>query len=165
MDIAGRTQFAVDHMLVKLGKYLRILGYDAAWAPAVPTQELILQANREGRVFCTRNRRIAHEYPPPDRLLELASDDPVNQLRQVIDVCRLDPQARLFSRCIRCNRELYPVPAKELVRDLVHPHVYARHDRFYRCPACGTVFWRGSHVRNTCRKLGLAPPEEGGADG
>jgi uncharacterized protein with PIN domain len=36
--------------------------------------------------------------------------------------------------------------------------VRARHRLFFTCPSCGTVFWRGSHVENTCRKLGLEPP-------
>jgi uncharacterized protein with PIN domain len=31
---------------------------------------------------------------------------------------------------------------------------------FYTCPQCGTVFWKGSHVRNTCRKLRLPSAEE-----
>ena len=37
------TRFMVDHMLIKLGKYLRILGYDAAWDDGVRTHELILR--------------------------------------------------------------------------------------------------------------------------
>ena len=65
------VRFVVDHMLVKLGKYLRILGYDAAWDPAVRTHELIQRANVEGRIFLTRNGRLPEQYPRPDRVMTI----------------------------------------------------------------------------------------------
>lgn len=148
----------VDHMVRKLGKYLRILGYDADWDPRLRTHELIEKANREHRIFLTRNRRLPHNYPLPERTVLLQSTDPVRQFEQVIETCRLDSRGRLFSRCIRCNVALEPVPDKTTVRDRVHPNVYQRYNRFYTCPRCATVFWKGSHVRNTCRKLGIESP-------
>lgn len=158
-------RFLVDHMLVKLGKYLRILGYDAEWDLACRTHELIQRANKEERVFITRNQRIATEYPQPLRWLALETTDPVAQLDQVVRTLALAPQAGLFSRCIRCNVALQPVADKAAIRDRVHPNVYARHEAFWTCPSCRTVFWKGSHVANTCRKLRLDPAEGGeGAD-
>jgi len=67
-------------------------------------------------------------------------------------------QTGLFSRCIRCNVELGAVKDKQAVAERVHPNVLSRHERFFACPRCGTIFWHGSHVANTCRKLGLPPP-------
>ena len=62
-----------------------------------------------------------------------------------------------------CNVPLVPAPDREALRARVHPGVFARHRAFTVCPRCGTVFWFGSHVRNTCAKLGLpAPPEPDG---
>ena len=146
----------VDHMLIKLGKYLRILGYDAAWSPsslAMRTHELITRANAEGRIFLTRNSRIPHQYPMPDRMILLAETDPVSQLKVVVTKLGLDEKTWLFSRCIRCNVELAQIADKKTIESRVHPNVYVRHDRFYTCPSCGTVFWKGSHVTNTCEKL------------
>jgi len=148
-------RFAVDQMVVKLGKYLRILGYDAIWDLEIRTHELILRANREQRVFLSRNTRLKDEYPPVDRPHILQSTDPVEQLHDVVRQYALDSQGRLFSRCIRCNVALESVAGKESIAAQVHPNVFKRYDAFYRCPSCGTVFWKGSHVRNTCRKLGL----------
>jgi uncharacterized protein with PIN domain len=51
---------------------------------------------------------------------------------------------------------LQSVPDKKEIEARVHPNVYGRFEQFYRCPSCGTVFWKGSHVRNTSRKLGLS---------
>ena len=147
--------FMVDHMLIKLGKYLRILGLDAAWDSRVRTHALIEPANAEHRVFLTRNMRIAEQYPHPQRLFVLRETDPAKQLQVVVQEFKLDPRAKLFSKCIRCNVFLEKVGEKESIRALVHPNVYARFADFFTCPECGTVFWKGTHVANTCRKLGL----------
>jgi len=76
----------------------------------------------------------------------------------VVTELRLDPLERLFSKCIRCNVFLEKVSDNEKIRVFVHPNVYARFDSFFACPKCGTVFWKGTHVANTCRKLGLTTP-------
>jgi hypothetical protein len=68
----------------------------------------------------------------------------------------LNLESGLFTQCIKCNLPLAPVAEKSAIRERVHPNVYARHAAFFTCPGCGTVFWKGSHVRNTCRKLGVA---------
>ena len=147
--------FMIDHMLIKLGKYLRILGYDAEWRPGVRTHELISRANIEDRIFLTRNTHLPHQYPQPDRLVVIAGTDPVDQLRQLVAELELDVVSGLFSKCIRCNVALEPVPDKSTIEDAVHPNVYRRFDQFYTCPSCETVFWHGTHARNTCEKLGL----------
>ena len=154
---AAPPRFLADHMLIKLGKYLRIVGLDAALAADLRTHELIARANEQGRVFLTRNTRLADQYPPVDRLLVVREDDPVAQLAVVLAAFGVDPRARLFSRCIRCNVELEELAelGDEVAR--VPPRVRARHERFWRCPSCATVFWRGTHVQNTCRKLGIRP--------
>ena len=157
-ETPDQIRFMADHMLIKLGKYLRIVGYDAEWDSRLSTHELISRANRERRVFLTRNTRLPHQYPAPGRCVVLDSEDPLTQLRQVTARFDLDVLSGLFSRCIRCNVVLEPVGDKAAIRERVHSNVYARYDRFLTCPQCGTVFWHGSHVRNTCRKLGLDTP-------
>ena len=152
-------RFMVDTMLIKLGKYLRILGLDAEWEKEARTHDLIRRANREGRIFLTRNRRIPDEDPVPDRLMRIQSANPVDQLKTVLAETGIDPRPHLFTTCIRCNRRLEQIPDKRTICDRVHPNVFARHDRFYTCPSCNTVFWKGSHVENTCRKLGLPLPD------
>jgi len=145
-------------MVIRLGKYLRICGYDAEWDLALRTHDLIHSANATGRIFITRNGHIADQFPAPHRMILLRSTDPAVQFETVAREAVLDVHSRLFRMCIRCNTDLEPVPDKTAIRDRVHENVYARHDKFFRCPRCGTVFWHGSHVRNTCRKLHLTPP-------
>ena len=149
----------IDHMLIKLGKYLRIAGYDAEWDTALRTHELIKRADAEDRLFVTRNRRLGCQYPVPRRLLVLTATDPVAQLDALVADTGMDPVARRFTQCIRCNVALAEVADKAAIRDRVHPNVFSRYERFCTCPQCGTVFWHGSHVRNTCRKLHLPWPQ------
>lgn len=68
-------------------------------------------------------------------------------------------EARRFTRCIRCNRALENT-SQATVRERAPEAIRERYARFYRCPGCGTVFWKGSHVRNTCRELGLGDAGE-----
>jgi len=152
-------RFLVDGMAVRLGKYLRCLGYDAEWEWGAGTRALVMRARAEERVFLTRNTRLGSEIAPPPRWLALASADPVEQLDQVARAFGLALEERLFTRCIRCNVELVAARPEEVAERVIEA-VRARHRQFFACPRCGTVFWRGSHVENTCRKLGLAPPRE-----
>ena len=159
MPTAESAGFVMDHMLVRTGKYLRICGFDAVWDLQAGTQDLIRRANAEGRIFITRNRHIPDNHPEPHEWHGLASDDPVEQFREIVARYALDPHAGLFTKCIRCNVGLESTTAREAAAR-VHRNVLARHAHFWRCPACGTIFWHGSHVTNTCRKLGLAAPAE-----
>jgi uncharacterized protein with PIN domain len=145
-------------MAVKLGKYLRCLGYDAEWDVRVPTRELARRAAAEGRVLLTRNTRVGFELEPPARWLQLTSEDAVEQLQQVVAAFDLDVRAHLFSRCILCNVALETISDRERARGRVPGRVLERYETFYACPRCGTVFWKGTHVANTCRKLGIEWP-------
>jgi uncharacterized protein with PIN domain len=155
-----RPRFMMDHMVIRLGKYLRIIGYDADWDLGLRTHELILRANATGRIFVTRNLHITNQYPPVRRMILLTHPDPAIQFKTLVQDLHLDTRSALFSRCIRCNEALVSLPDKEAAKGQVHPNVLIRQERFFRCPHCGTIFWHGSHVANTCRKLELEPPLE-----
>lgn len=147
-------------MLVKLAHYLRVLGIDAACDPGASLATRIDRADADGRVFLTRNHRIRHQEREPKRMFLVASEDAVEQLREVVGEFRVDPQARLFSRCIRCNVELVAIEKDAALAKRVPERVFAAYRRFWTCPSCATIFWKGSHVRNTCTKLGLEDASE-----
>jgi uncharacterized protein with PIN domain len=157
---SGGMRFEIDSMLVKLGRYLRCLGYDAEWDAERSLATRIERADAESRVFLTRNHNIGHQVPAPARMLLLASDDAVEQLWHVVRELRLDPYRHLFTRCIRCNVALAEIEKSPAVAARVPAQTFACYARFYTCPRCGTVFWKGSHVRNTCTKLGLRDASE-----
>lgn len=160
MISTDEPKFMMDQMLITVGKYLRIAGHDAAWDLTATRHELVVRANADGRIFVTCTHRKLDEVPVPARQLVLDVGDPVAQFREMVRIHELDVSSRLFTKCIRCNVALDTVASRESVRGVVHPGVFERHAKFFRCPRCETVFWRGSHVVNTCRKLGLPLPDD-----
>jgi|YNPNPStandDraft_1061719.scaffolds.fasta_scaffold38564_1 uncharacterized protein with PIN domain len=142
-------RFLVDQHAGKLCRWLRFLGFDAELASG-SLYDLGARAAREGRVLLTRNRNASGL--PLVRSLVITSEDPREQLIEVIGELGLKGELRPFSRCPVCNAELEEIE-KEKVKDLVPPHTYSTHEEFSRCPSCGRVYWEGSHVERMRRVL------------
>jgi hypothetical protein len=126
-------RFLADRMLGGLCRYLRIMGYDCAFAADGDTDDaLARRAREEGRVLLTRDRGLDG--------YQVAAVRRVEQVREVVRAFRLDPFARAFTRCLIDNAVL-EVAAPELKR----------------CPACRRDYWPGSHVRRMERVLKTIP--------
>jgi uncharacterized protein with PIN domain len=151
-------RFLVDAMLGKLARWLAILGYDAKFAGVDGRSdlELLRQAQGEGRIFVTRDRRI------PDvaglRKVVVEAEDFEAQLRQLAEELALKPDpARLFTRCAYCNEPLSTLTREEAL-PLVPPKVRTLATPFWRCRLCGRLYWNGTHTGRivaTLRRLGL----------
>lgn len=152
-------RFLVDAMLGKLARWLVLLGYDAAFAGSDgrSDQELLRQAQSEGRVFVTRDRRIPETAGL--RVVVLLASAFEDQLRELAGALSLKPDpARLFSRCTSCNLPLVSL-SREDALPLVPPKVRTLDTPFWRCPKCGKLFWNGTHVDRIVAKvksMGLA---------
>ncbi len=147
-------------MLEKLGAYLRILGLDAH-VSRLHGKDLVQQAVADRRVLLSRSRRLCERAPLGGHVFFVEDTDPVLQLQAVVRAFAIDPYERLFTRCIRCNVELVELGEHGEWTKRVPPQVLERYARFWSCPACSTIFWRGTHVANTCAKLGLTPHRDG----
>ena len=140
-------KFLADENVAKLGKWLRILGYDVAYRSPATDAQLALLALREGRVILTRDRGFL-ERRMAEKCLLIESQDAVEQLQQVIQTLGLKPERdRLFTRCLSCNVLIVPIPKAE-VRSVVPDYVYKNHNEFHQCPTCDRFFWKGSHTKN-----------------
>ncbi len=142
-------RFLCDAMLGRLAKWLRLLGYDARYAD-LPDDDLVALARAEGRVLLTRDTRLVrrpdvgpHGFIRHDRVRD--------QLRQVAADFHLDP-ARAGSRCMRCNEAVDPLPRPEAA-GRVPPHVWRTQQAFTRCPACGRIYWPGTHWDRMTQQL------------
>lgn len=145
MQRGDAPKFLCDAMLGKLCKWLRIAGFDAAYARRSVPIQLVDKARREGRIILTRNRKLlARENLPPH--LFLADDRWEEQLLAVARAFGLDLGAKALARCISCNVELEAVESRQEVEAFVPEYVYRRVEEFYRCPSCKKVFWEGTHV-------------------
>lgn len=134
-------------MLGKLGRWLRVLGWDAEYVRDESTSGLIERAGKEDKYLLTRRRGVNNR-----RLIFIESEVLEDQLHQLEGSFKALSNAQPFSRCIDCNSVLYKV-AKPEVKGEVPFFTFATFEEFYRCPACKKVFWRGSHHQAMLRKL------------
>jgi uncharacterized protein with PIN domain len=149
-------RFAADGMLQSLATWLRLLGYDCAAGPGLFGRHLLEVAAAEQRVALTRRVNLADNLPRSllqrVRVHTVRAGRLPDQLREVVSVFGLSVRAGVFTRCLDCNAAL-----RELDRGLaatsVPPLVAAREQVFWRCEPCGRTFWRGSHVRDSLRRL------------
>jgi hypothetical protein len=156
------VRFVVDVMLGKLAKWLRILGFDAAYGNRADDRELLQTARRERRVLLTRDHRLLQSARNVHSLL-IESDDWRRQLAQVLDVLDLRDKARPLSRCLACNVKLKRL-ARKNARNLVAPFVFERAAAFSICPRCGRVYWPGTHFGDMEAKLSAILQHSGDHD-
>ena len=147
---ASVTAFAVDKMLGRLARWLRILGHDVAYGPHLSGRTLVERARRERRLLLTRDTRLLRDPHLPPHVF-IASDHHREQLRQLAGVVPLG--GGFLGRCLDCNRALETVP-REDVRATVPAYVFATQERFQRCPHCGHVYWAATHRDHMLAELG-----------
>lgn len=147
---AGEPRFMADVMLGRLARWLRALGYDAAWEPEIEDADLVRRGVEEERWILTRDRALAEDWWV-DGILWIASDRPLDQLREVAAAVELSLGSE-FTRCTHCNRSLDPASAEEL-RERVPEAIRQQQSDFLACPGCRRVFWPGGHVRRMRRAL------------
>ncbi|HJQ85257.1 MAG TPA: Mut7-C RNAse domain-containing protein [Candidatus Binatia bacterium] len=153
-------RFAVDRMLGRLARWLRILGHDVAYGPHLAGATLVACARREERFLLTRDTRLVRRRDLPRHLL-VASDRFRDQLCEVAAVVPLGG-AGVLRRCLDCNRPLQDVP-RERVRERVPPFVWETAERFLACARCRRVYWPATHRAHVLAELaalGLAAGEE-----
>lgn len=139
-------RFAADAMLARLARWLRVLGFDTFYDPAVHDHELVRISNEEGRTLLTRDRHLLRELRPV-RALEITHDAPLEQLRQTVTALALPAPAEPFTRCMVCNTLLSdPLPPVE-ADALVPEGVRGIPGAVRRCPTCARLYWHGSHTR------------------
>ena len=148
-------KFIVDNNVGKLAKWLRIMGYDTVFFNAENDSNMIATALAEERVILTRDTQIMKRRVVINGQLKailIRSDEPEQQMHQVIATLNLDCQYRPFTICLECNQPLLE-RSKQQVKDLVPPYVFQTQSQFMECPACHRIYWRGTHWRAMTRKL------------
>lgn len=152
-DQTASPRFVADAMLGRLATWLRILGYDAEYTRDEDTA-LIERARATGRIVLTRDTGLVRRRDLPPHLL-VRGDHVSEQLRQVVQAYHLTPAGPSARRCPRCNAVVEPRTKAE-VFGRVPEFVWSSQDAFWGCPACGRLYWAGSHWRhmdNTIRAL------------
>jgi uncharacterized protein with PIN domain len=144
-------KFIADCMLGKLAKWLRILGFDAAFFSKIDDDDLLSLAKAEGRILLTRDTDLSEKSGEVQTFF-VRSEVWRDQVLQVLDELDIWNAARPYSRCLECNTDLKPLP-KERARNLVSAFVFEQSEAFALCPDCGRVFWKGSHFEDMNEKI------------
>jgi uncharacterized protein with PIN domain len=148
-------RFLVDENAARLVRWLRLIGCDTLFVPAVDDAALVERARSEQRVLLTRDRGLLARRPIATGVVRgvlLASDDTWQQLEQVVRLFHLDPRAAPFTRCASCNARLEAASPQE-ARPHVPPFIAATHRAFMRCPHCNHYYWPGTHWQKVTARL------------
>jgi len=122
---------------------LRLLGFDTLYRNDYCDEELAELSRSQGRALLTKDlgllkrSAVTHGY----FIREIHSR---RQLREV--VCHFDVLSAMapFRRCLRCNNPLRPA-LKQNVESRLPPRTKELFNEFHVCPACGRIYWKGSH--------------------
>lgn len=136
---SASVYFDVDGMLGHVAKWLRVLGWDAAYPCEKP---------RPGRWFVTASKRLKGAG-----IIVVSAEKGFEQLREILEQTgvRVDP-ALIFSRCIVCNTSVREI-SRELVAERVPHAIYQMVSSFCYCDGCGRIYWEGSHLTRVQKRL------------
>ncbi len=139
----------------RLGKWLRVMGYDSALFGDGDDSQMVARALAEDRVILTRDTAITkRRLVTSGRLKAILINSPEleHQLRQVRDSLNLDYQSRQFTICLECNQPLMAI-SQDKVKDRVPPYVFQTQSQYMECPTCHRIYWKGSHWQAMGRRL------------
>ena len=156
------TRFILDVHLGKLARYLRMLGFDAAYDRDLDSATLIDLSLRDRRIILTRSlqtlkqNRVTHGY-------WLRHHEPRQQLQEVLRALDLFGLVRPFTRCMDCNGRIHKVD-KTIISGKVNPRVFKQYHEFRQCRDCGKIYWDGSHNKRMLKLISKLSHEQPGPD-
>lgn len=139
-----------DAMLGRLARLLRAAGEDVAMVdPGADDRAVVARGRREGRRLLTRDRRLA-ETGGADALW-IAAQAPMEQAEALARLAPVDWRGRRFTRCTVDNALLRDATPAEIAG--LPGAASTGAGPFRACPACGRLYWPGSHVRQLAERL------------
>ena len=148
-------KFIVDRNVGKLARWLRLMGYDALLFRGEDDGQMVRTASTEARVIVTRDTQVMQRRIVASgqvRAVLLKQDDPEDQLLQVVNTLGLEWRLAPFSVCLEDNHQLEP-RTREQVRQAVPAYVFKTQTHYMQCPACGRIYWRGTHWQAMEKRL------------
>ena len=146
-------RFAVDRNLLRLARWLRLMGIDVIGDPSWSAAEALTHARVDKRYLLTRDKRFglaADAFYVKSHLFR-------DQLREVLVRFPFDPQRDAFTRCAECNDLLHQV-SRAALHSRVPPFVYASHESFAVCDSCGKVYWPATHRQRILDEIARLKP-------
>lgn len=140
---APGPSFYCDNNVHRLGRSLRMLGYDTLLFGAGPDDELRKLRNDSGRILLSRDSDFLQE----ENTLVVSCDDYWEQLEIVVKHYSLDVKSHRYSLCLNCNQPIEPVSVREYA-DEVPAWLVQSGGPLWQCPGCRKLYWAGSHLEH-----------------
>jgi uncharacterized protein with PIN domain len=148
------VRFAVDGMLGKLARWLRIAGHDTLYVrdldagPGEEDELLIESAVSQCRILLTADEALHRRALARGVRSVLVNGNDVS--KQLLEISKsLGRPLRInfdASRCPVCNGILEQADPAEVPEDL-----WEKHGEFWRCSRCGKIYWKGKHWKSIIR--------------
>lgn len=145
-------RFLCDEMLGRLCRYLRAAGYDTVLARQGHQDSVLLrQCHEEGRYFLTQDR-LVREHRAARGVALILPQGGLDELAAILgERFQLDWLNRAFTRCLVDNTPLVAADAEAVAR--VPADARRPGEPLAICPACGRVYWQGSHFKRMHARL------------
>lgn len=156
--------FIVDAMFGKLGKFLRLLGFDTEIANSNLKDSQIFEiALKTNRILITRDKKFYEHAQSqlkkrklaPNMALYIPYQEIIEELVEIFSILGIDPEIFVWkdgddipfqSRCSRCNSTLMRME-KETVIDKIPLKSATNFKKFWQCTNddCRKIYWIGRH--------------------
>ncbi|MHB8360553.1 MAG: Mut7-C RNAse domain-containing protein [Thermoplasmataceae archaeon] len=137
-----KDRYLADHMLGRLGKWMRIMGIDTEYAPGHFSDSMLKKyCDDNDRKLVTRDVELAFSYK---NSILLKHTEIEHQIREISSFLTLNKED-FFKRCTICNTSLILSSAmnnSEIIPD------GAKEKTILQCPTCGRFYWEGTHTKN-----------------
>jgi uncharacterized protein with PIN domain len=136
-------RFLIDQMLMRLGRWLRLMGQDVANPPKGDDHKLVMAAKGEGRTLITRDRVLAEKCRKAGIgyvLIKSSNiEDQLKEMGQSGVRLEINPL-----KCTLCNGSLRRIGSEEadIRRKLLH---LDEETPIWMCEDCRKLYWVGTH--------------------
>lgn len=156
-----KSRFICDGMVTRLGRWLRLLGYDTILSNHLKDDELIQiisDDSGESRILITRDVNLYRRAIKKGlEAFLLTSNSHIEQIAEITHHYNLevlvDPA---LSRCPRCNGRLENTKDIDKLANLVSINTLKAYKDFWLCRQCKQVFWQGrmwSNIMNVVKRI------------
>jgi len=159
MDIPKKKKrkgklFIADEMLVKLARWLRIIGLNVENISGIEEDEILNLIKAKNAILLTSDKML-HKKAFSEKIEAVLVPDSSleQQIKTVLYNSKIDiPSNPKPTICPVCNGKLKEVK-KNNIKDKVPKKVYKKHKSFWECKECGKIYWKGTHWDEIKKRL------------
>jgi uncharacterized protein with PIN domain len=146
-------KFLCDHMLIRLGKWLRAAGHDTDIVlTPISDHEVLTHALATTRLLITRDRHFLQMKAATPLLIYLVSNDFEACMQELNQKIKINWIYAPFTRCLNCNSLLEQIDSHSALEQ-IPLHIRQKKKTFWHCPKCHQFYWEGSHTERMLHQL------------